>query len=190
MYCANCGFLSFSLFCKTCKNALKSTSHIHRKLECGLDVFSFYHYFEIKKLIFSKHKLSGYFIFNVLAKYSFSNFAKHYDGVKVFSVALDDEISGGYSHTAILNHALKSKNINPIYNVIYAKNKVKYSGKSLEYRQKHKRGYYFVKPINSPVILVDDIVTSGLSLTQAYNLCKKNDINVLFALTLADARYG
>lgn len=188
MYCVNCGYFSLRLFCKNCKDVLKIPSYIQRKLECGLDVFSFYNYSEIKKLLLCKHKVSGYFIYKALASYSFKNFAKNYQGLKAYSVALDDEINGGYSHTAILNHHLKSENIKPLHNVIYAKNKVKYSGKSLEYRQKHKRGYYLKKVVDKPVILVDDIITTGLSLTQAYKLCMQNDINVLFALTLADAR--
>jgi competence protein ComFC len=46
--------------------------------------------------------------------------------------------------------------------------------------------YTFKKNINA--ILIDDIVTTGTTLCEAYSILKKNNINVLFALTLADAR--
>jgi len=41
---------------------------------------------------------------------------------------------------------------------------------------------------NIEVILVDDIVTTGLTLQEAETILNKNGIVVLFALTLADAK--
>ena len=38
------------------------------------------------------------------------------------------------------------------------------------------------------VILVDDIITTGLTLTQAVNVLHVKEKEVLFCLTLADAR--
>ncbi|EDP7060847.1 ComF family protein, partial [Campylobacter jejuni] len=62
------------------------------------------------------------------------------------------------------------------------------SGKSLEFRQKHKRNYKLLKTIQEPVILVDDIVTTGSSLLEAKKVLEENKISVLFALVLADAK--
>ncbi|EAL2030738.1 ComF family protein, partial [Campylobacter jejuni] len=60
--------------------------------------------------------------------------------------------------------------------------------KSLEFRQKHKRNYKLLKTIHEPVILVDDIVTTGSSLLEAKKVLEENKISVLFALVLADAK--
>lgn len=38
------------------------------------------------------------------------------------------------------------------------------------------------------MILVDDVVTTGLSLLEARELLEKNNIEVLFALVLANAK--
>ncbi|EAH6331601.1 ComF family protein, partial [Campylobacter jejuni] len=55
-------------------------------------------------------------------------------------------------------------------------------------RQKHKRNYKLLKTIHEPVILVDDIVTTGSSLLEAKKVLEENKISVLFALVLADAK--
>ena len=41
---------------------------------------------------------------------------------------------------------------------------------------------------NIDVILIDDIVTTGSTLEEAHDALKKHDVNVLFALVLADAK--
>ncbi|EAI9629818.1 ComF family protein, partial [Campylobacter coli] len=63
-----------------------------------------------------------------------------------------------------------------------------YSGKSLKFRQDNKRKFKLLKKINNPVILVDDIVSSGSSLLEAKQFLEKNKISVLFAVVLADAK--
>ncbi|EAH7300163.1 ComF family protein, partial [Campylobacter coli] len=67
-------------------------------------------------------------------------------------------------------------------------NHLKYSGKSLKFRQDNKRKFKLLKKINNPVILVDDIVSSGSSLLEAKQFLEKNKISVLFAVVLADAK--
>ncbi|EAC1916599.1 ComF family protein, partial [Campylobacter coli] len=69
-----------------------------------------------------------------------------------------------------------------------AQNHLKYSGKSLKFRQDNKRKFKLLKKINNPVILVDDIVSSGSSLLEAKQFLEKNKISVLFAVVLADAK--
>ncbi|EDP7429363.1 ComF family protein, partial [Campylobacter coli] len=70
----------------------------------------------------------------------------------------------------------------------HAQNHLKYSGKSLKFRQDNKRKFKLLKKINNPVILVDDIVSSGSSLLEAKQFLEKNKISVLFAVVLADAK--
>ncbi|EHU6964406.1 ComF family protein, partial [Campylobacter coli] len=67
-------------------------------------------------------------------------------------------------------------------------NHLKYSGKSLKFRQDNKRKFKLLKKINNPVILVDDIVSSGSSLLEAKQFLEKNKISVLFTVVLADAK--
>lgn len=185
MLCYNCSSFSLRIFCKKCEKELKKLECKRRVLDDGLEVISFYKYSKIKKLLNHKHFISGYFILNKLASFSFKKFDFNTKGV---AIGLDDDCSSGYSHTAILLKNIKSKNIKPIYNALKARNKVIYKGKSLAFRKKNKRNYKILKNIHQDVILVDDIITSGESLKQAHKCLKKAKINVLFALVLADAK--
>ncbi len=126
----------------------------------------------------------------MLAKLSFAKFKDFFDPrMTINAVALDDKVEDMlYSHSAILARYLKTKFVKPVFNVLKAQNHIKYSGKSLEFRQKHKRNYKLLKTIHEPVILVDDIVTTGSSLLEAKKVLEENKISVLFALVLADAK--
>ncbi|NPA81288.1 MAG: ComF family protein [Epsilonproteobacteria bacterium] len=182
---------SFSLFhiCEKCRRNLLSPSFFERELEGGLKVYSFYRYGEIESLLETKHTFMGYFIYKALAKASFLKFARDFQAdIPIYAIGIDDYPQFGYSHTALLAKALKGKNIYPIFNSLIALNRVKYRGKSLEFRVKNPRNfrYSFKKNINA--ILVDDVVTTGLTLKEAEKTLKKEGVKVLFALTLADAR--
>ena len=149
-------------------------------------------YSEIKHLLYSKHKFYGYFILNALAKLSFAKFKDFFDfqsGEKITAIPLDDRVENSlYSHSALLARYVKSKNIKVQFHTLHAQNTLKYSGKSLSFRQKNKRNYKLLKPINSSVILIDDIITSGSSLLEAKKVLQNNKIRVLFALVLANAK--
>lgn len=84
--------------------------------------------------------------------------------------------------------ALNSSEIKPIYNALRANSDVKYSGKSLKFRLQNKRDFKILKKINKPVILVDDLITTGSTMKEAFKVCQKAGINALFGLTLADAK--
>lgn len=188
MRCLNCASFTVFTFCKACKCVLENKSGSKRVVD-DLNVYSFYSYDEIKHLVHSKHHLHGLFVYNALANLSFKKFAKETKfKEQILALPIDDDIASGYSHTAILAHSLKNSEIKPKYTILKANSKVKYSGKSLEFRQKHKRGFEISQPINHPVILVDDIITTGTTLKEANEACKKAKVRVLFALTLADAR--
>jgi competence protein ComFC len=160
-----------------------------RTLENGIEVFSFYNYNFIKKLLFTKHKDLGFYIYKILAKNSFyyfsQNFTYHYN---VASIPIDDNSKQNYSHTAILNNALKSKNITPLYNKLTASQQITYSGKTKEYRLSHSRKFQLKPFPHKQVILVDDIITTGSTLTQACEILQMYDKEILFCLTLSDAR--
>ncbi len=187
MKCLMCENLSFSHICKPCQELFLQPSLYKRKLLHDIEVISFYKYNDIKKLLHTKHTDLGYYVYNILAKNSFENFAKqfHYENT-VVSIAVDDNTHNTYSHTAILNKHLKSNSIKPLFNKLRAKNKITYSGKTKEFRLLNPRDFSLQPFQGEHLILVDDIITTGSTLTQAIQSIENSGRNVLFCLTLAD----
>ena len=168
-------------------------------------VFYYYGYSEIRELILSKHHEYGAAVLARIASLSLAKFPLHlqreistnpqnYEAFKtngVFkfnAVPLDDDARSGYSHTAILARALKSELIEPKFHCLRAQNRVKYSGQSLEFRLKHKRNFKILTPPQFPVILVDDIITSGLSMLQARESLIDGGFTPVCGLVLANAK--
>ncbi len=188
MRCLMCESLSLEHICPSCQNIFLAPSLYRRKILHNIEVISFYKYSEIKDLLHTKHTDLGYYIYTILAKNSLAKFAAEFDySHKVVSIAVDDHAKNGYSHTAILNKALKSKCIKPLYGKLRATNRVTYSGKSREFRILNPRAFELKDFNGSDVILVDDIITTGLTFTQAIETLQKNNQNVLFCIALADA---
>lgn len=184
-----CESLSLSHICSTCQNTFLTPSIYKRKILNNVEVLSFYKYKDIKSLLHTKHTDLGYYIYSILAKQSFSKFAEKFEFPNTInSIAIDDNIESGYSHAALLSQALKSKNITPIHSKLRAKNRVSYSGKSKEFRILNPRDFELKKFNGDDVILVDDIITTGSTLAQAVQVMRHNNKEVLFCLTLADAK--
>ncbi|MCK9472405.1 MAG: ComF family protein [Sulfurimonas sp.] len=183
-----CENLSLSHICHNCQNTFLTPSIYRRKILGNIDVISFYKYSDIKELLHTKHTDLGYYIYSILAKNSFKKFAAEFNySHTITSIAVDDYSKYGYSHTAILNKALKSRYINPLFNKLRAKNRVSYSGKSKEFRLLNPRDFEVKNFKQKDLILIDDIITTNLTLTQAVGALQKNTKKVLFCLTLADA---
>ncbi|KAB0614435.1 ComF family protein [Campylobacter hyointestinalis] len=188
MRCLKCGSFTFKFICKNCKMVLSEFESRARDID-GFKVYSFYKYGDIKPLIYSKHQMHGHFVFRELAKLSFSKFADTFKFKSVVNIiALDDQTSSGYSHTAVLAHSMKSEFLKPIYGALRATNRVKYQGKTLEFRKNNPRNFKLLKEISNPIILVDDIITTGSSMKEAKNLLLSCGKLPLFGLVLADAR--
>jgi len=180
---------SFSLLhiCKSCQELFLQPSIYKRKIQ-NIEVISFYKYKDIKDLLHTKHTDLGFYIYKILADNSFKKFALDFNyQYKLASIAIDDKTTSGYSHTAILNKALRSKNIEVLHNKLRAKNDISYSGKSKEFRLLNSREFHMKDFKQNDVILVDDIITTGATLSQAINTLKANKKEVLFCLTLADS---
>ncbi len=188
MRCLLCEGLSLLHICSSCQKTFLTPSIYKRKILNNIEAISFYKYSEIKDLLHTKHTDLGYYIYSILAKNSLAKFAAEFDyPEQITSIAVDDYVSEGYSHTAVLNKALKSRCINPQFNKLRAKNRVSYSGKSKEFRVLNPREFKVNEFSGKNVILVDDIITTNLTLTQAVQAMQKRDKDVLFCLTLADA---
>lgn len=182
-----CENFSFSHICTSCQKNFLQPSLYKRKLQDNIELISFYKYDDIKKLLHTKHTDLGFYIYNILAKLSFKKFAQEFHTKEQYvSIAVDDHVRSGYSHTAILNQQLSTYNIKPLYNKLRAKNRVSYSGKSKYFRENNPRDFQIKHFQAQEIILVDDIVTTGSTLTQAIN--KLGEERISLCLSLVDVR--
>jgi competence protein ComFC len=185
--CILCESFSLIHVCKSCQNNFLKPQIYKRKI-ANTQVISFYKYKDIKELLHTKHTDIGYYIYTILAKNSFAKFANEFKfSNSISSIAIDDNIKSGYSHTAVLNKHLKSKNIKPLHNKLISQNDVSYSGKSKQFRLSNPRNFQLFNIKESEIILVDDIITTGLTLNEAIQTLQKHNKEVLFCLTLADS---
>jgi len=190
MRCMSCQCLSFSTFCKNCEINLLTPS-ISKRTIGTLDVYSFYKYSTIENLLLSKHTPQGYRIFKALANLTLKPFIQQFiaaDPREISIIGVDEKVKNGYSHVALLTHAMKSNGVNVLHSSLFASNEIKYSGQSLQYRITHSRDFVYKGKKDIDVILVDDIITTGSTLQQAQSVLLQSGVKVLFALTLADAK--
>lgn len=183
-----CEDWSFSHICKLCRSEHLAPSLYTRKILGKIPVYSFYKYADIEPLLLSKHTDLGYYIYTILAELSMAHFAANFDYEgNVAAIGIDDHTRHGYSHTALLAKALSAETITPYYGRLRAQNRDSYSGQSYQYRLLHPRRFMMKSFKEEEVILVDDILTTGLTLTQAAETLHREGKKVLFCLTLADA---
>jgi len=124
----------------------------------SIPVYSFFPYNDIEPLLLTKHTDVGYYIYTILAKRALGAFAAEWQYEnRVASLGVDDHAASGYSHTAVLNKALKSPNITPYYGKLRASQHYKYAGKSVEERLMNPRQFFYKPFEENEVILVDDI---------------------------------
>jgi len=188
MRCYSCTRLTWDILCKACQERLFIASMRTRKLGT-LDVISFYPYSNIESLLLSKHKAEGYRIYNALSKMTLKPFIEEFveaDERIVYIIGVDEVIKNGYAHIAVLTRAMKTKTSIPLHAVLMAKNRVTYAGKDLTFRLENPRNFSYKGKKDIDAVLVDDIITTGSTLHEAYTVLRKHGVNVLFALTLAD----
>ena len=154
-----------------------------------MDVISFYRYTTIGSLLHTKHKPEGHRIYKALAKITMKPFIEEFmennDG-DVYIVGVDEHIKSGYAHVSLLTQAMKMQSAIPQHAALMATNRVNYSGKSLQFRLDNPRDFVYTGMEDVHAILVDDIITTGITLQEAQKVLMQHGVNVLFALTLAD----
>jgi len=185
MRCHSCRRVSFSLICNDCRKLYLQPKPYIRKLDNGFEVISFYSYQDIEPFLLTKHLPYGWFIYRILAKESFKCLFKI--DSKIFAIPIDDYLQNNYSHTAILAKELKNYGFSPLYNSLQAKNRISYSGKPLSFRKSNPRDFKYRGYGKIDAILVDDIVTTGTTILEAYSTLLKHKVNLLYAFVLADA---
>jgi competence protein ComFC len=187
MRCLLCLNLSWKLLCKNCLNSSLTPNPSKRALESGLVVYSAYKYKEIKELLHTKHTFHGAKIYSQLTKHALLPLVESFTCGDVFSLSIDDHTRSGYSHSAVIARELRVC-LKPLYGRLRAKNLQRYSGQSLHVREKNRRNFTLTCKEGLDIVLIDDIVTTGSTLSEATTICKYNNLNTLFAITLADAR--
>jgi len=156
-----------------------------------LDVISFFKYSTLEALLLSKHKPEGYRIYKALANMTMKPFIEAFaanDNRDIYIVGIDEYVKSGYAHVALLTRAMKTKTSIPQHSALMARNRVNYSGKSLQFRLQNPREFVYKGKENIDAILVDDIITTGITLQEAQKVLMAHGVNVLFALTLADVQ--
>jgi competence protein ComFC len=190
MKCISCESFSFTIICKQCQNKLLKPTLNKRELDKDFYVYSFYGFEQIEELIESKYYFYGDKVFKILSELTFRYFAKNFSYIEnVVAIAINDNDIKDFSCSAILTKELKMNNIDVDYVSLKATNKVKYAGKTLDFRKQNPRKFIYSGKRNKNVILVDDVVTTGTTILEAKKTLEKYSCNVLFALTLADARF-
>ena len=188
MKCILCESFSLTHICSTCQDTFLTPSIYKRKILGNIEVISFYKYKDIKNLLHTKHTDLGFYMYTILAKNSLQKFASKFKfDYPVTSIAIDDHVQNGYSHTAILNKALRSKYIKPEFNKLRANNRVSYSSKSKEFRLMNPRNFQIKSFKGDDIILVDDIITTGSTMNQAIQTMQDSNKNILLCIALADA---
>lgn len=188
MRCFSCSKLSLGIICKTCEEQLFVPTVSTRKVGT-LDVISFFKYSTLESLLHTKHKPEGYRIYKALAKMTMKPFIEEFvesDDRDVYIVGIDEYVKSGYAHVALLTRAMKTKCSKPLHASLMARNRVNYSGKTLQYRLENPRDFVYKGVSDIDVILIDDIITTGITLQEAQKVLTEHGVNVLFALTLAD----
>jgi len=188
MRCFSCSKFSVAILCDICAKQLFSTE-IHTRTIGTLDVISFYKYSTLEVLLHTKHKPEGYRIYKALANMTMKPFIQEFvenaEG-DVYIIGIDEHVKSGYAHVALLTHSMKTKTSIPLHASLMAQNRVNYSGKDLQFRLANPRNFKYTGKQNIDAILVDDIITTGITLQEAQKVLMQHGVNVLFALTLAD----
>jgi len=188
--CLGCGKVSLDIVCERCHEALFVPT-VGTRVVGNMDVISLFSYRNIESFILTKHEVLGYRVYKYFARRHvapfLSLFADGREEGKIWLVSVDEDASGGYSHTAVLSHFSRSEGIEPLHGSLISRSCVKYAGMSLSYRLAHPRDFVYRGPSGIDAILIDDIVTTGLTLQEAGATLVSGGVNVLFALTLADA---
>ncbi|MBD3807825.1 MAG: ComF family protein, partial [Epsilonproteobacteria bacterium] len=156
-----------------------------------LDVYSFYKYSSIEPILLTKHTALGYRVFSAIADITFKPFINEFilnDSRKVYIVGIDEKVKNGYSHVALLTNSMKSKFSKVLHASLISSKNTTYSGKTLQFRLENPRNFIYRGKKDIDAILIDDIITTGTTLQEAQKVLEENGVNVLFALTLADAK--
>jgi competence protein ComFC len=162
-----------------CQKNLLNPDSIYKQSIDGLDIYSFYRYSEISTLIKSKYAVYGSRVLRILARNSLAYFPIP---KSAYLIPIDDKVKNYFSHTAVL---VKAMNHQAIFGSLRASKDIQYAGKSLTFRKENPREFIYTSKKDIDVVLIDDVVTYGITLSEAKRVLSRSGVNVLFAITLA-----
>lgn len=151
---------------------------------------SVYHYNDFMKDVITKWKYRGDYILGSVFKQSLQRkFNQHYASINpraaVIPIPLSEErlYIRGFNQAELLASFLNSCKEEILTREINEKQ----AKKTKVDRMKAKNPFKLCKTLNKPVVLVDDIYTTGRTLRHAAQLLKDNGCHEIFALTLCRA---
>jgi len=149
--------------------------------------FSIYSYNEYMKEVIAKWKYRGDYVLGEMFKELFvQRFHQHFSTIRknavIMSIPLSKErlFERGFNQAFMLATFLTAK-VNESLQRVHNE---KQSKKSRRERLKTTNPFNLTKPINKPVILVDDIYTTGQTIRHAASVLKRNGCPQVYAYTL------
>jgi len=191
MRCLSCHAFSVSVICSECRTRLLSPSISRRKVGT-LEVVSLFKYSTIEPFLLHKHTPLGHRLYRLFGRQFVQPFLREFaeqSSGRFGLIGIDEQVRHGYAHTALLTHAVHHPHIDVFHGKLLARNRVQYAGKTLQYRLDHPRDFEYTGERGLDLVLVDDVITTGITLQEAQNRLQQAHVNVLFALTLANAEY-
>ncbi|OBV28971.1 hypothetical protein BKN38_01890 [Helicobacter sp. CLO-3] len=190
MKCLSCARFCLGVLCERCLESIPF--RLSMREVRGVRVYGFFAYDDVEFLLRTKYYAIGSRILARLArKAAHKCFGEVLAGVDlrgVCMVGIDDSARSFYSHTGVIMHEFaKASGLAPIYGELKAAHDISYAGKSLAYRQSHKRGLRYTHK-ERDLIIIDDIITTGTSFSEAIEVCQNAGAQVHLCLALCDAR--
>ena len=195
MRCFSCNNFSIEAVCKSCIEDFLTPEMIKKEVG-NLEIISFFDYYLTVEFIKSKYTTSGYRVYKFLSQKYIAPFIETYvqgldESKPLYLIGIDENVIRGYSNVAQMVHygGLKS-GATALHNVLKAQNRVQYAGESLEFRLNNPRNFIYSGPSDIDAILLDDTITTGTTIEEASRVLKEHNVNLHFALTLANAKEG
>jgi len=177
--CLLCGNFTFGGICNFCLKGLEELAK--PQMDKNLKLIYFFKYEDIEDIIKSKYLPFGNKILEKVASITFGKIFQNPFPFPVTAIPIDPFPYRGFSHTAILAKYLPF----PITYGLYLKNRVQYSGKDMAFRLTNLREFIYKGPCNIKGILIDDVVTTGLTIKVATQFLEQFNIDIIATFSLA-----
>lgn len=190
MKCLTCGRFCLSVLCQACLDSIPLRPSVREVM--GVRVYCFYGYDDVSFLLNSKYYTIGSRILASLSDKAARYFAQTFDKSQAMDtltlIGIDDFVRSYYSHTGVIMRSFAKRTaMKARYGQLKASNQVSYAGKPLAYRQANKRGLSYTAKAKD-LVIVDDIITTGTSFSEAIEVCTQKGARVHFCLCLCNAR--
>lgn len=190
MKCLTCGRFCLQVLCQACLDSIPLRPSVREVM--GVRVYCFYGYDDVSFLLNSKYYTIGSRILASLSDKAARYFAQTFDKSQAMDtltlIGIDDFVRSYYSHTGVIMRSFAKRTaMKARYGQLKASNQVSYAGKPLAYRQANKRDLSYTAKAKD-LAIVDDIITTGTSFSEAIEVCTQKGARVHLALALCNAQ--